>query len=84
MTSVHQGQKKKRSMRRVNTEAEEDTNSKDDCCEDEMEEECVQEEGSLAPAMNKDEKLRAEKIKVENLKGWNIDQSYKKCLQRGA
>ena len=49
-----------------------------------MEEEGVQEEGSLAPAINKEEKLRDDKIKVENLKGWNIDQSYKKCLQRGA
>ena len=80
----HQGQKEERSMRGVKAEAEEDANSEDGGCKDEMEEEGVQEEGSLAPAMNKDEKLRAEKIKVENLKGWNIDQSYKKCLQRGA
>ena len=58
----HQGQKEERSMRGVKAEAEEDANSEDGCCKDEMEEEGVQEEGSLAPAMNKDEKLRAEKM----------------------
>ena len=50
----------------MNAEAEEDTNSKDDRCENEMEEECVQEERSPAPAINKDKKLRAEKVKIED------------------
>ena len=58
----HQGQKEERSMRRVKVEAEEDANSGDGGCKDEMEEESVQEEGSLTPAIDKDEKLRAEKM----------------------
>ena len=49
-----------------------------------MEEECVQEERSPAPAINKDKKLRAEKVQIEDFKRWKIDQSHKKCLQRGA
>ena len=68
----------------MNAEAEEDTDSEDDRCEDEMEEECVQEERSPAPPINKDKKLRAEKVKVENFKRWKIDQFHKKCLQGGA
>ena len=84
MTSVHQGEKKKRSMRWVNAEAEEDTNGEDDRCKEEMEEECVQEERPFAPAINKDKKLRAEKVMVENFKRWKIDQFHKKCLQRRA
>ena len=68
----------------MNSEAEEDTNSEDDRRKDEMEEKCVQEERSPAPAINKDKKLRAEKVKVENFKRWKIDQFHKKCLQRGA
>ena len=68
----------------MNSEAEEDTNSEDDRRKDEMEEKCVQEERSPAPAVDKDKKLRAEKVKVENFKRWKIDQFHKKCLQRGA
>ena len=68
----------------MNAEGEENANNKDGGCEDEMEEEGVQEERSFAPAVNKDKKLRAEKVKVENFKRWNIDQSHEKCLQRGA
>jgi len=68
----------------VDAKAEEDTNGEDNGGEDEMEEEGVQEERSLAPAINKDEKLRAEKVKVENFKRWKVDQSHKKGLQRRA
>ena len=68
----------------MNAEGEEDANGEDGGCKDEMEEESVQEEGSFAPAVNKDKKLRAEKVKVENFKGWNIDQFHKKYLRRCA
>ena len=68
----------------MNADGEEDADNEDGGCEDEMEEESVQEERSFAPAVNKDKKLRAEKVKVENFKRWNIDQSHEKCLQRGA
>ena len=68
----------------MNAEGEENANNEDGGCEDEMEEESVQEERSFAPAVNKDKKLRAEKVKVENFKRWNIDQSHEKCLQMGA
>ena len=68
----------------MDAKAEEDANGEDNGGEDEMEEEGVQEKRSLAPAINKDEKLRAEKVKVENFKRRKVDQSHNKGLQRGA
>ena len=82
MASVHQSQKKERSMRRVNPEAEEDADGEDGSGEDQIEEEGVQEEESLSPAIHNNEKVGAEEVEVENLIGWNIDQSYKKHLER--
>ena len=82
MASVHQGQKKERSMRRVNPEAEEDADGEDGSGEDQIEEEGVKEEESLSPAIHNKEKVGAEEVEVENLIGWNIDQSYEKHLER--
>ena len=62
-------------------DAEEDSNSEDDSCKDEVEEEGVQEEVPLAPPIDQDQDMSAREVEVENPKGGNIDQSYKKYLQ---
>ena len=62
-------------------DAEEDSNSEDDSCKDEVEEEGVQEEVPLAPPKDQDQDMSAKEVEVENPKGGNIDQSYKKYLQ---
>ena len=62
-------------------DAEEDSNSEDDSCKDELEEEGVQEEVPLAPPKDQDQDMSAREVEVENPKGGNIDQSYKKYLQ---
>ena len=62
-------------------EAEEDSKGEDDSCKDEVEEEGVQEEMPLAPPKDQDQDMSAREVEVENPKGGNIDQSYKKYLQ---
>ena len=62
-------------------EAEEDADGEDDSCKDEVEEECVQEDVPLAPPIDQDQDMSAKEVEVENPKGGNIDQSYKKYLQ---
>ena len=62
-------------------EAEEDADGEDDGCKDEVEEEGVQEEMPLAPPIDQDQDMSAKEVEVENPKGGNIDQSYKKYLQ---
>ena len=62
-------------------DAEEDSNGEDDSCKDEVEEEGVQEEVPLAPPIDQDQDMSAREVEVENPKGGNIDQSYKKYLQ---
>ena len=62
-------------------DAEEDSNSEDDSCKDEVEEEGVQEEVPFAPPKDQDQDMSAKEVEVENPKGGNIDQSYKKYLQ---
>ena len=62
-------------------DAEEDSNSEDDSCKDEVEEEGVQEEMPFAPPKDQDQDMSAKEVEVENPKGGNIDQSYKKYLQ---
>ena len=62
-------------------EAEEDSKGEDDSCKDEVEEEGVQKEVPLAPPIDQDQDMSAREVDVENPKGGNIDQSYKKYLQ---
>ena len=62
-------------------EAEEHSNSEDESCKDELEEEGVQEEMPFAPPKDQDQDMSAKEVEVENPKGGNIDQSYKKYLQ---
>ena len=62
-------------------DAEEDSNGEDESCKDEVEEEGVQEEVPLAPPKDQDQDMSAREVEVENPKGGNIDQSYKKYLQ---
>ena len=65
----------------MHADAEDDSNGEDESCKDEAAEEGVQEEVPLAPPKDQDQDMSAREVEVENPKGGNIDQSYKKYLQ---